>query len=95
MISEKKLKIKNIQGDINIKKQGIKTIFPTFYVELKAESNNKNIYEVRSLLQCKVKFKPSFIPKCEIPECNNYQQYGLREVFASVKRDASSAQKIT
>ncbi|KAH0945619.1 hypothetical protein HN011_004504, partial [Eciton burchellii] len=50
------------QGDIvtnirNLKKQGTDKALPMFYVELKAKSNNKDIYDIRSLLQCKVKFE--------------------------------------
>jgi len=52
--SEKKLKIR-IEGDIvtnirNLKKQSTDKDFPMFHVELKPESNNKDIYEIRLLL---------------------------------------------
>jgi len=46
-----------------------------FYVELKLENNNKDIYKVRLLLLCKIKFEPSYI-KREIPQCINCQHYG-------------------
>jgi len=38
-----------------------------FYVELKSKNNNKDMYEVGSLLDCRVKFETSY-PKREIPE---------------------------
>jgi len=48
----------------NIKKQGTKKALHIFHVELKSKSNNKDIYEVGSFLECRVKFKPSY-PKRE------------------------------
>jgi len=70
MTSEKKIED---QGHIviniwNIKKQGIDKILPMF--ELKPESNNEDIYEVRLFLQCKIKFKSPH-PKYEISQCNS------------------------
>jgi len=41
-----------------------------FYVELKPKSNNKDIYKVGSLPDCRVKFKPLY-SKREIPQCIN------------------------
>jgi len=41
----------------NIKKQGTKITLYMFYIELKQKSNNKDIYEVDSLLDCRVKFE--------------------------------------
>jgi len=38
-----------------IKKRGTLSIF---YVEQKPENNNRDIYEVRSLLNCRIKFEP-------------------------------------
>jgi hypothetical protein len=34
----------------NIKKQATSKIIPMFYIELKPENSNKNMYEVKSLL---------------------------------------------
>jgi len=42
----------------NIKKQGTKKALHMFYVELKLKSNNKDIYEIGSFLDYKVKFEP-------------------------------------
>jgi len=75
MTLEKELKIKDTITKIwNIKKQGIDKALLMFYIELKLASNNKNIYEVRSFLHCKVKFAAPYL-KCEILHCNNCQQY--------------------
>jgi len=49
-----------------------------------------NIYEIGSLFECRVKFEPH--PKREIP--NAITVVWPQKVFTSVKRDASSAQKI-
>jgi hypothetical protein len=64
----------------NIKKQSIGKALPMFYVKLKLENINKDIYEVRSLLQCKIKFEPLY-PKHEIPQRNNCQQYDYTRSF--------------
>jgi len=83
---EKKLKIKDRQLPTsrisrNIKKQGADKALPMFYVELKSESNNKDIYDlVRSLFQCKVKFESPH-SKREISQCNNCQRYGYTRSF--------------
>jgi len=54
----------------NIKKQDTKKALHMLYVELKQKSNNKDIYEVDALLDCRVKFEPSH-PKREIPQYIN------------------------
>jgi len=62
-----------------------------FYIELKLKSNNKNIYEIRLFLQYKIEFEP---PR-EIANVKFLSalitDIAIREVFASVKQDASSA----
>jgi hypothetical protein len=40
----------------NIKKQDTTKTLPTFYVKLKPENNNKDIYEIKSLFKCKIKY---------------------------------------
>jgi len=55
----------------NIKKQGIKKALYMFYVELKPKS--KDIYEVDSFFNCRVKFEPPY-PKREILQCINCQR---------------------
>jgi len=51
-----------------------------FYVELKSKSNNKDIYEVSSFFDCRVKFESPY-PKREIFQCINCQQYGHTKTF--------------
>jgi len=41
---------------------------PMFYIESKSNSNNKQIYKIKSLLQCKITFEPPH-QKCDIPQC--------------------------
>jgi len=53
-------KIDNIKRDIE----------NMFYVELKPENNNKDIYQTTHVLGYRVKFEPPHI-KCEIPQCIN------------------------
>jgi hypothetical protein len=64
----------------NIKKQGKKKALFTFYVE-KPGSNNKDIYKVVSLLECRLKLEPSH----EIPQYNNCQQYGHINSFRKAR----------
>jgi len=59
----------------NIKKQDTKKALHMFYIELKQKSNNKDIYEIDSLLDCRVKFEPRY-SKREILQCINCQRYG-------------------
>jgi len=62
-----------------------------FYVELKAKSNNKDMYEVGSLLDCRVKFETSY-SKREIPESAlTARGTEILRVFAFVGPDASNA----
>jgi len=60
----------------NIKKQGTKMPLNMFYVELKPEHNNKDIYyEATHVLGYTIKFVPPH-PKRKIPQCINCQRYG-------------------
>jgi hypothetical protein len=76
----------------NIKKQDTKKALHMFYVERKPKNNNKNIYNVSSLLQCRVQFKPPHL-KHEIPQCIVASGTAIQKLFAFVKRDALNAQK--
>lgn len=51
-----------------------------FYVEIKPDVNNKQIYNIKHLLQCKVNFE---LPhrKREIPQCANCRRYGHTRSF--------------
>jgi len=50
----------------NIKKHGTKVSLNMFYVELKPEKNNKDIYQTIHVLGYRIKFEPPH-PKREIP----------------------------
>jgi len=87
-----KIQVTNIKW--NIKKQGTEKFLSIFYVELKPERNNMDIYEIRLLLHYKViYYKVKFeSPYLKMKFLNTVIVNGIatREVFASVKRDASS-----
>jgi hypothetical protein len=48
---------------------------PCFFVELKPALNNKDIFNVEILQQCKITFEPPR-HKLEIAQCSNCQRYG-------------------
>jgi len=51
------------------------------FYELKPESNNKDIYEIRSFFHSKIKYEPPH-PKRAIPQCINWRQrYGHTRSF--------------
>jgi hypothetical protein len=66
----------------NIKKQGTKKAIYIFYIELKPKSNNKNIYNICSLLQCRVKFKSPH-SKHEIHQCIHCHWYSHKKFLLS------------
>lgn len=75
-IKEALIKLGHIAVNIwNIKQTLTKTPLHMFVVELQTNSNNKEIYNVKSLLHCRVKFEPPK-PKRTIPQCANCQAYG-------------------
>lgn len=45
-----------------------------FIVKLKLKVNNKHIYEIKSLMYCRIIFEPPR-SKRDIPQCANYQEY--------------------
>jgi len=53
---------------LNIKKQSSSKTLSMFYVEIKPKNNNKDIYEIKLLFQCKIKFGSPH-PKRKIPQC--------------------------
>lgn len=59
----------------NIKQRVFKKPLPIFMVDLKPNINNKTIYEVKNLLQCRIVIEPPR-PKRDIPQCGNFQRYG-------------------
>lgn len=64
----------------NVREKVTKRPLPLFYVNLKANSNNKDIYECTSLLHSKISFEPPR-RKREIPQCTRCQRYGHTKGF--------------
>lgn len=59
----------------NIKQRTTKKPLPMFWVNLKQNVNNKDIYQVIYLLNTKISFEPPR-KKREIPQCTRCQRYG-------------------
>lgn len=64
----------------NIKNSKTKKPLPMFFVDLQPSPNNKDVYNIRSLLNCKIEVEPPR-PKRDIPQCSNCQQYGHTQKF--------------
>jgi hypothetical protein len=56
--------------------------FPLFYVDIKQKENNKEVFNIRYLLHCRVTIEP---PKKYrgIPQCTNCQQLGHTKSFCN------------
>jgi hypothetical protein len=52
-----------------------------FFVELKPAPNNKAIFNVEYIQQCKIKFEPPK-HKMDIAQCANCQRYGTPKIVA-------------
>ncbi|KMQ90007.1 nucleic-acid-binding protein from transposon x-element [Lasius niger] len=63
----------------NIKQRRTKRALPMFIVKLQSKANNKHIYEIKSLLHCRIIFEPPR-PRRDIPQCANCQQYGQKRI---------------
>lgn len=59
----------------NVKQRITKKSLPMHFIEVESKDNNKDIYNIKSLLHCRVIFEPPR-PKRDIPQCSNCQQYG-------------------
>lgn len=68
----------------NIKQRSTKKPLPIFIIELKPQTNNKLIYDIKRLLNCNIYFEPPR-PKREIPQCSNCQQYGHTKKYCHRK----------
>lgn len=64
----------------NIRQNRTKKPLSMFYVDIKPNVNNKDIYNVSLLLNAIVKFEPP-IPKRDIPQCVKCQRYGHTKAF--------------
>jgi hypothetical protein len=71
----------------NIEQYRTKLPFSMFIVELKPAQNNKDIFNVEYIQQCKIKFE---LPrhKRDIAQCANCQRYGTPKIIAISNRDA-------
>jgi hypothetical protein len=64
----------------NIREKITKKPLPMFFVELAPKENNKDIYAIDLLLQCRVRFEPPH-QKREVVQCMNCQMYGHTKRF--------------
>jgi hypothetical protein len=71
----------------NIKQYRTKLPLSTFSVELKPAPNNKDIFNVENIQQCKIKFE---VPKHkrDIAQCANCQRYGYTKIIVISNRDS-------
>jgi hypothetical protein len=68
----------------NIKQYRTKLPLSMFFVELKPVSNNKDIFNVEYIQQCKIKLEPSK-HKRDIAQCSNFQRYGHTKNYWHLK----------
>lgn len=68
----------------NIRNRITKSPLPMFFIDIKLAANNKDIYKVESLCNCKIKFEPPN-KKREIPQCQRCQRYGHTKNFCSLQ----------
>lgn len=68
----------------NIKQRNTKKPLPIFIIELKPDTNNKEVYNIKTLLHCRMYFEPPR-PAREIPQCSNCQQYGHTKKYCRRK----------
>lgn len=66
----------------NIRERVTKKPLPLFFIGLKPTENNKEIFEVQSLLSTKVKFEAPK-KKRELPQCIRCQRYGHTKHFCN------------
>jgi hypothetical protein len=62
-----------VRNVYNMKQQRTNIPLPLFFVDLKPQANNKDIYHIETLNYTKVKFEPPR-PKRNIPQCSKYQR---------------------
>lgn len=78
-ISEIKAEIQNFNHKVasihNIKKRSDGRPLPLFYVDLLPDINNKDIYNIKSMMHTKISFEAPHY-KRDIPQCARCQMYG-------------------
>ena len=67
----------------NILQRGSKKPTSLFSIELETSPNNKEIYSVQYLANCKISFEPPH-HKGTIPQCSNCQKYGHTKNFCNL-----------
>jgi hypothetical protein len=78
-------KLRHMVTDIwNIKQYRTKLPVSMFFVDLKPAPNNKDIFNVEYIQQCKIKFKPPE-HKRDIAQCANCQRYGHNKNYCHLK----------
>ena len=68
----------------NIKHRLTKHPLPMFFVDLKPAPNNKDIFSIEYLQQCRISFEAPN-PKRDIPQCTKCQRYGHTKNFCHQK----------
>lgn len=73
-LDDNKSAIKDLEHSVtniwNIKQRITKKPLPIFIIDLQPYINNKTIYDIESLLQCRIVFEPPR-PKRDLPQCTN------------------------
>lgn len=64
----------------NIKHRATKDPLPMFFVDLKANDNNKDVYKIKTIGNHTVKFEPPRAKRV-IPQCSKCQEYGHTKNF--------------
>jgi hypothetical protein len=68
----------------NIKQYRTKQPLSMFFVDLKPAPNNKDVFNVECIQQCKIKFEPPK-HKRDISQCVNCQRYGYTKNYCHLK----------
>jgi hypothetical protein len=66
----------------NIRDRVTKKPLPMFFVELAPNANNREIYDIEFILQCRIRFEPPH-QKREVVQCLNCQMYGHTKRFCN------------
>jgi hypothetical protein len=64
----------------NVKQRQTNLPLPLFFVDLKTQNNNKDIYNIKLLLNTSVQFEAPHTRR-EIPQCMRCQKYGHKELL--------------
>lgn len=83
-VNEIKAEIEQLGHEVlnlsNMKHRTSKAPMPLFWINLKTNSNNKDIYRVNTILNTKITFEPPK-KKREIPQCTRCQRYNHTKKF--------------